>query len=166
MTWFGQGYSIPDFYLFIYLGENNTCPPWPSIALSVHWFPEATEGGGQCLMNERHWRTPKAVISDPPPTSQHRQKGKGKKKIHIPALKTEREREKESLRDVFPVTPPPSHTHTHISPFSSSFFYFDLRAEPLYWRYGGLGHNNMAYWEIKPLATWLLLEKILYDRIQ
>lgn len=62
---------------------------------SVHRFPEAPGGREGSVMNERRWRTPKAMISDPPPTSQHRQKDnereKNKKKTeicHIPGLKT------------------------------------------------------------------------------
>lgn len=48
------------------------------------------------MMNERHWQTPKAAISDPPPTTEHgqrdnkRERGKKKKKLkicHIPGLK-------------------------------------------------------------------------------
>lgn len=42
-------------------------------------------GGEGSVMNERHWRTPKAAISDPPPTTEHGQRDnkrerEGKKK--------------------------------------------------------------------------------------
>ncbi len=78
-------------------------------------------------MNERHWQTPKAVISDPPPTSQHRQKD------------NEREREREREKTKY-VTSQPSkqgqsvRDESCVSCYphsSSSFFYFDLRAEAL-----------------------------------
>lgn len=52
-------------------------------------------GGEGSVMNERHWRTPKAAISDPPPTTEHGQRDnkrerEGKKRLkicHIPGLR-------------------------------------------------------------------------------
>lgn len=74
------------------------------------------------MMNERHWRTPKAVISDPPPTSQRRQKdNEGKKTKYVTSQPS---KQGQSVRDESRVS-----CYPHSS--SSSSFYFDLRAEPL-----------------------------------
>jgi len=80
-------------------------------------------------MNERHWRTPKAVISDPPPTSQLRQ------------MDNEGGKEKERKKEAEYVTSQPSKKKKKASvrdescvscyPHSSPSFYFDLGAEPL-----------------------------------
>lgn len=89
------------------------------------------EGGEGSVMNERHWRTPKAVISDPPPTTQHRQKdNKRKKKVTSQASK-----QGHSVRDESCIS---------CYPDSSSSFYFDLKAEPLYLRYSS--HIQLCFW--------------------
>lgn len=69
-------------------------------------------------MNERHWRTPKAVISDPPPTTQHRQKD-NKRKKPPKYVTSQASKQGHTVRDESCVS-----CYPH-----SSFFYFDLSAE-------------------------------------
>ena len=75
---------------------------------SVHRFPEAPGGREGSVMNERRWRTPKAMISDPPPTSQHRQKDnerekkKSQKYVTSQASKQGRECKRWELRFLLP----------------------------------------------------------------
>lgn len=79
------------------------------------------------MMNERHWRTPKAVISDPPPTTQHGQKDNKRKKKKVTSQAS---KQGHSVRDESCISCYPDSS-------SSSSFYFDLKAEPLYSRNGG-----------------------------
>lgn len=141
--------------------KMNTCHPWPYIP-SVHCFPEGPEGGreggrgGQgSVMNERHWRTPKAVISDPPPTTQHRQKDNKRKKIpkicHIPGLKTGTQCKRWELRFLLPPL-------LFLLLLLFLLFWFKSWAT-LVEKWGGW-ENSKAYQEIKPLATWLFTSSL------
>lgn len=158
----GLNMWAPDWCVF---WKMNTCRPWPYIPPSIA-SQKPPEGGRAVWWTSGAGERPRQwyLIRLPHPSTGRRtmreKKTKKKQKyVTSQASKQGWECKRWELRFLLPPL---------LLPFPLlllPLFWFKSRAT-LVEIWGGWEENNKAYQEIKPLATWLLLEEMLYDHIQ